>query len=385
MDQRALLESRVVCQIQELAAAEESIDQIPSDVAAVVRNRLAAAVKELRAPLETLRRSLASPDAAPSVAMHWQNYLECQAQCCEVFEESLPVLQGIALRLLGWDGGLCQVADKLLTKLANDAGMDWDRITLMAEGEEFRPIPQVIWIRYPAASIWDLPIAAHELGHYIGPRLEEEQNGKTARPIKVMIDDAKNDVARLYLHEVMADVFATYTLGPAYACSCLLGRFDPTNAHEEGAKHPSDSKRSYAILRTLEQLDGNKPGTFTSLAGSLQSVWNDSLKLCGSPTSLKEKIGAAGLQDLDQQVVLLFKKLDDRLKHRRYSSEDWKRCEDLVKELAANKTIDNVHRWCIADVLNAAWYARTIEMDQGNRKIEQLGHRALEMCKVLAQ
>ena len=382
MDQCALLESRVVCQMQELAAAEESIDQIPSDVAAVVRNRLAVAVTERRAPLKTLRRSLASPDAAPSVAMHWLNYLERQTQCCEVFEESLPVLQGIALRLLGWDRGLCQVADKLLTKLAHDAGMPWDHITLMAVGEEFRSIPQVIWIRYPAASIWDLPIAAHELGHYLGPRLEKEQNGKTTRPLQDLLNDVKDAKAQHYLHETMADAFAIYTLGPAYAYTCLLSRFDPATAYEDGDEHPSAAKRSHAILRTLERLDGGQFGTFSRMADSLRRTWDNTLALFGDRSSVVEELGSVQIQSQDEQVM--YRKLDGLLANMRYNNADWQRCQELAQCLPGRMALPTTNSYDITDVLNAAWLARIVEVEQGSRKMAYLGRRALEICQTLA-
>ncbi len=385
MDQRAALDARVISLLQDLKAAEDTIVQMPGDTAAVVRNRLAAATVERRQPLATLRKNLADPAAASVVAMHWLNYLKRQKECCELFEESLPVLQGLALRLLGWDQGLCRIADRLLTNLANGAGMDWDRITLLAVGEQFRPLPQIIWIRYPTDSIWDLPIAAHELGHYLGPRLEKEQGGKTTRPLQNLLDAEEDPVKRRLMHETLADIFAVYALGPAYACTCFMSRFDPVTAHIDGQEHPSAARRGYAILKSLEQLDGGQFGTFSSIADSLRVTWEATLMLFGHQARIRDELGQAIFQVLDEQTMLLYKKLDDRLKGMRYGITDWTRCKKLAADLVGDAALPVVGRYSIADVLNAAWYARMVDMEQGNRMTAHLGQLALERCKLLAQ
>ena len=90
-----------------------------------------------------------------------------------LFEESLALVEGALVRGAKLDNGLCQIADALLDELRTKADVAWGRFTILAEGEFFGEMAQIIRLRFPEVSIWNLPIAAHEFGHFVGPELKQ--------------------------------------------------------------------------------------------------------------------------------------------------------------------------------------------------------------------
>ena len=136
---------------------------------------------------------------------------------------------------------------------------------------------QLIRIRFPVCGIWDLPIVAHEFGHFAAARITVSEGGADrvlpfARFVDEYLDENRNlgNEWRDYLSEYFADCFATFVLGPSYACTSLLLRFDIGTAYAEADMlHPSYAKRAHAILCLLRRMDAeaDSAGDFTGAVG----------------------------------------------------------------------------------------------------------------------
>ncbi len=65
-------------------------------------------------------------------------------------------------------------------------------------------------------------------------------NTRTVHPFELILEqETQRGWNPRHVHELSADVFATYTLGPAYAFTCIVGRFDPSNAYYTWPGSPS--------------------------------------------------------------------------------------------------------------------------------------------------
>ena len=219
----------------------------------------------LNARMERLRELIESIKHAGELSGERSRYRKLEGECRDLFGECLAVFTAEAIRTLKLDGGACDIIERLLRGVGTAVGVPWPHVTALAEAEFFATASQIVRLRYPVASVWDLPVAAHEFGHFVGPRWPSSGMGE-ATPYQRFLD-VENLGPPSHLGEYFADMFATFALGPAYVDSCLLRRFDP--AAEGDASHPSDRERAEWILAGLELLteaaEQEKPGSVTHL------------------------------------------------------------------------------------------------------------------------
>lgn len=107
-------------------------------------------------------------------AEQWAELAAAKSACNDLFAEVLALLESAWARQLGLDQGLCALADHLLHDLDARAGTGpvWGRVTTIGTSEFIRYDSAVIRVKFPATSIWNLPIVAHEYGHFVGPRIQ---------------------------------------------------------------------------------------------------------------------------------------------------------------------------------------------------------------------
>ena len=230
--------------------------------------------------------------------------------------------------------------------------------------------------------MWDLPIAVHELGHHVGVGLE------TDKVLDPLFDAAKSDYrAQRWIHEHLADIFATYTLGPAYACTCLLAPLDPTTDPDRGDRyHPSDAMRptaSCAFWNGSIAPTGSGGKCRASLyssqtAGTRRRPPPVPARGSAPPTSSSLKGG--WMPFMTRSIA----SIPSRRYNSRYEAghRHWPRAQGLKQRLfspsnPASATPANTHT--ITDVLNAAWLAR---LDAGLLELSdrQLSDRAFAAC-----
>jgi hypothetical protein len=288
-----------------------------------------------------------------------KNFRRIDQTCRDLFGECLAVSTGDAIRRLALDGGACEIIENLLRQLGDHLEVQWPHVTTLADSEFFGTASQVIRVRFPAFTVWDFPVAAHEFGHFVGPRLRSSNGDLTPYQSFLLVQDLG---PRDYLEEYFADMIAVVTMGPAYLNSCLIHRFDPGG--DDGRSHPADSKRAFWILKgleyTAERYQPPTRGLFEEVLKSRTEDWNSAVSTNGGVplTPETEKTLRRRARDLCQKLYAAF---PDAIFTDLYAARQL--FADFVERKEINKRCE------IRQIVNAAWMIRL----HGERNANEAG------------
>ena len=292
-------------------------------------------------------------------------------------------MQGALLRTAGIDDGLCLLADGLLDELDIAADIKWGRMCIPAESDFFGDGAQIIRLRFPEIDIWNLPVAVHEFGHFVGPEIcvtvTEGLRRREAFPFQEILD---REITRDYkwwsfAHEQFADMFATYSVGPAYACACVLGRFDPRTAHDDrGPRHPSSAKRVELMMRTLQKMnqEAGLASPYAGILGELRRSWEAMLVAAQQHVTLDD----AAAVELGQVFPEFYDLLAKYMRVLRYAGMN--RAQQLKPLLADGHEPEPGGDVTIADVVNAAWLSRIDHWGEGPSVVATIADTASRLC-----
>jgi hypothetical protein len=301
----------------------------------------------------------------------WRAFEGHRGRVDHLLRESLAFVEGAVVRSLRIDDDFCTVADGLIAELDNAAGLRWSRFTLLADGESFSDLAEIIHVRFPAGRIWDLPVAAHEFGHFASGRLTARDAGGAGSYVpfedlraegRVRAEQEGRDWTPAddsHLHEYYADAFAAFAIGPAYACTCLRLRFNPAAASaSDHERHPPDAQRADLILAVLrlmakqaKQEAGGVTGSYEGLLSRTHQFWEESVADAsgGAPP------GGGG------HVPALARRLYDALDRRKeLRFARWGQAQAMSAGLGGGRRpaeLVTPHSSLI-DVMNAAWLKR---------------------------
>jgi hypothetical protein len=364
VNERDVLGVQVQAALEDLIQAQEALDGAPLD--ARLRARVTIDLEDaFRAPrndLEGIEQDLAAGSELPDC---WRRYRNARDDAAPIVQQCLALIQGSLTRRNKVALEVCEVADALLDDLSGRTPVDWGRFTILAEQEFIGGVSEIVRVRFPEISIWSLPIAAHELGHFIAPDLPRGKDEDRRFPVKELLDAAPDPRAMSRLYEYVADVFATYTVGPCYPIACVLLRFDPASVNEHPLDdHPSDDARVSAMLAVLERLDG-KTGQYAWIRERLDELWRE-----GAP----RRAADARVGEIIDLVVGL---LPEGAAYR-----GWHWVDPLARTLAdERKPLPDASTVAPWDVVNAAWLARMEYFDGNVYDARELGDRALGLCR----
>jgi hypothetical protein len=214
-------------------------------------------------------------------------------------------------------------------------------------------LASLIRLEFPEWTIWTLPLVAGELGHVV-----------MNNPI---IRDPLNDTIQTYadkrqsklLEQLFPDAYATYTMGPAYACAVMLFRFNPQHAYKNQQKLPCEAVRGQVILQMLERMNATE---------SLQKPWTtvikqlkDSWELALHQAQPSECLTQQQQDDIKAWVELLWETLKNAT-FGRYPIEGWTIIEQWSKAFCSSSTPTFVSEEMLValpcHIINAAWWAR---------------------------
>lgn len=329
--------------VEELEAAQRLVDQDRQDVMQSV-------------PLQTC----------------WRAFEGHRAQVDRLLRESLAFVEGALVRSQRIDDDFCAVADGLIAELDTAAGLGWRRFTMLADGESFSDLAEIIRVRFPAGRIWDLPVAAHEFGHFASGRLTARDSGGAGAYVPFEELRAEERARReqegkewtptddAHLQEFYADAFAAFAIGPAYACTCLRLRFSPAAASASpDDRHPPDTRRADLILALLRLMarnarrdcGGAAPG-YEGLLEKMQEYWQE---------SVADAAGGAVPPYGDAQGSTLARRLYDALSRRKeLRFTRWGQAQTMSAGLGGGRQPAELvtPRSSLIDVMNAAWLKR---------------------------
>ena len=367
-DTQNILLSQIEALGRELARTGSLLNDVPLPFDAAVRDRAVGEFEKLlgreQSELAAIRARVMEGDVT---AESWTALQRIAARTTPLFAESLAFLEGALARENGLDDGLCRLVDSLLDELSTRTGVMWERFTILADGEFFAGTADIIRIRFPDTSVWSLPVAAHEFGHFAGPALTSSTSAGTVHPFEILVQREAPAWKAPHVHELFADVFATYTLGPAYAFTCVAGRFDPSRAYLDAIGHPAPAKRVHAVLGTLARIaqEEDQAGGYQAPVGELAEAWTSLLAVGGQAEPPEYAGGSATIVDLDRLVDALYDLLKEQLRPRgMYGAERLLTAQQLAGAIGRSAQLgdrslpelpDGV---LLADIVNAAWLAR---------------------------
>jgi hypothetical protein len=235
--------------------------------------------------------------AEPAAA--WDQLAALQAAGQPLQEETLSFLGSVLIRRDGRDReppalagnsagpSLCELADRLLAEYEERTGLAWNSRTILGPGALVDLDTEIIRIRFPDWSLWSLPVVAHEFGHVVARVTPVFRHFQQHYPHTLAAGDVSTRRLAAQLEELFADVFATYSCGPAFAAAMIVLHFDPIAAHAARGDHPTHQQRVDVICHTLEAMEaaggGPAAASFAGVARRLRELWQESLDSAGTP------------------------------------------------------------------------------------------------------
>ena len=366
MTPTALLAARFSTLRRKLDQAEEALKN--AGLPQTLRDMIGAKMNVVRQQIED-----------QSDTGRWAALKTCDKDAQPLFREALAWLQ--ALNAPRWEvvRPVLAMAYALLEELCDTFGVEWLKLTIPDDEDSYSSFMKVIRLRFPLDGIWDLPVLAHEFGHYAAntdgfasplpaqraiegvldryaplpppppPGVEESAAAKEQRASA----EAARAKMNLHLNELFADVLAAYVLGPSFGFTTMLLRFDPLRACEDDPQHPAAAIRAFAIIDTLRRLDHDQRDQakkFTVALARIQEDWN----------AVLADVGQGGAQEPEPWVRHAVMQFYSTLLTARpgASYAGWDRADQLYGQLKYQRTPAPLGPASLRDLLNAAWLAR---------------------------
>jgi hypothetical protein len=344
MDPNSLLVDRFQALRERLNLADTAVGAAPAFAAAIAdrRDRLDDAIRDARA----------SEGA-------WHDLAVWEKADAALFREVLAYLQAIGRPALP-DSGAGPLARGLVAELGAKLPLGVPPVIAPDVDDSFSDFVEIIRLRYPPAGIWDVPVVAHELGHFAAYRLTSWEDGlQRSQAVRGFISEqlaskgvkseSDQEKWRFWLNELFADAFATYCVGPCYAASALLLRFDVAQAcNGDQRKHPSYAARAAAILEILREMNRGEQSPYTMAIKVLETQWLDLL-------SFAEKGNCRGewVPDMAYQLYEIVRKVA-----RGAQFDNWSYAAETLQYVLTDPAKPPGRRFSASDLLNAAWLAR---------------------------
>ena len=367
----ALLSVRVAdmsAQIADIKNMMRRLGEIDDALYARVASRLEELIDGCAVALKDVENANANKIA-------WQKMRAAQKRIRIASGETLAFTQGALLRKCGVDSGFCALADKLLDHFNGaEKKLNWRGFTILDETAFFGSVGEVVRLRFPEIGIWNLPIAAHEFGHFANPtiRVEIREGSFTGSqyPVEEFLGAQWNRTKQkdwFHAHEFMADIFAVYALGAAYAYAVLFLRSDPGTLRASTTTHPSWHERYYLIHTALQRIVLHG-GVTPQVVKDVERRWR-SLQTINADNRRDD------LDKLRKLEAFFYPLLDANLRGVRYAT--FGRAQQLVTPLQSGAPLRGA---TIPDILNAAWLARLHDLGD-KREAARIGRNASKGCE----
>jgi hypothetical protein len=296
-----------------LGALNESLEQATGTAVQLddcaLQSSLEGRCSDLIADIEDL---LAEVSRSPgNRTVHWAAYQRLlDGTARPIFVEYVDFFAGLTLRDTGLDDRVCEMTDALLRrfKLATQRSLP-----LPARQAALGvALHSVILLGFPEWSIWGVPLAGHEVGLAYADEKTEDELRDLVRSF-VSVD---GQYSEMYVRQLFADAFATYTQGLSYACAALLLRLSPRHDAADDPDMPADIDRARVILLMLEEA-GELGGSLSDAVEHLRTIWMGAVRAHAGPGLADEAEAEAlgppaevdWLDDFTRSAIAYFRRL----------------------------------------------------------------------------
>jgi hypothetical protein len=359
----ALIETQLAVERTNLLHAARALESsnITADLRSRVQVRFQGRMRVLEERLLVLDR-LIHDSADPAIC--WEELSAISVDATELLAECLAFLEGALVRSAGIDEGVCDVVDRLLHELSHFTDVPWARLSILGDDDHVFALADIVRVRFPEFSLWGVPIAGHEFGHVVSRH-------------RVVIAQALAALGaqEAWWRELFSDLYATWTLGPAFACTTVLTRFRPLHG-TASATHPPDAERVHVVMQTLERLHDRAGSPYGLALSTLRKVWGTARLSAELPAEVRD--------DLDYTLDQLLGKL--RVEAPLAAYDGWNDAREFARLLTQPKDPPDsiAHGVAMRDVINAAWHCRLRDWSAGTLNLERLEARALRLARVAA-
>lgn len=221
----------------------------------------------------------------------WQQAAAARQAGLPLKREALEFLGGLLLRYRGLTSRLhspgdspppsiCSLAEHQLERLVVRTGVSWKTLIVPGPDAFVASDTEIIRVRFPDWSVWNLPLMAHEFGHVVARTNNEFRRYQWETALKAAAGaPEKQWPLQSQLEELFCDIFATFVLGPAFACNALLLQFNPPEAADLSPSHPTYDERAAAILAAMEFINARAPQPIYQQAiDRLREAWQDAVR-----------------------------------------------------------------------------------------------------------
>ena len=300
-------------------------------------------------------------DAAEAMQAAWKTYVDKLYKSSErLFEEYVDLVSGVAIRDTGFDRGISRLAEGLLKPGETVGNFKSNTLTIPAREEALAvTAARIVRLGFPEWTIWTLPVTAYELGSNYA-----DSDKKVAEKV------AEHGGEQGELYVLVADAFATYFLGPAYACAAILMRLNPAEAFSGDRLV---AKRAAVILNVLRRMSGSEPGIedhYAEITSRLAVEWAEAMRQTGwagpangDPLEALPLQTLTGLTDPEQDSIERLLAAFEPLVQAWIVPEirHWPKVEEWAVKLRQQRELraNDLGEPCeLRYVLNAAWRAR---------------------------
>lgn len=311
------------------------------------------------------------------------------------WNEHIETVAGMVLRDEKFDEGLCALADMVTDRCSKSAPF---RTTspfniLGRDHTELKDLNYTVYFRFPGWSVWGLPLTAHDFWHASSsavwdvPLLQDSFAG---------IPEASLLWSQPVVQDCLADTFATFVIGPAYAFACILLLLDVKSLEDR-----LRAESVFAALNYMANLPDAKP--WYAFIPALRASWDEASEqdkqpppevpagiLGAAAQSMPLKLNWAAVAPLCSAV------LDFLPPKLRYDTNVWSAAGTKLTELLAEEKEES--EWTkqlpelqisalldIRHVLHAGWLSRWNNSGQDSNVVSALAHRVERLCHELAR
>jgi len=299
-----------------------------------------------------------------------------------LWAEHIEAVAGLVLRDDRFDSGLSKHCDQIVDLCRKTPfGLKKTLNVLGRDQAILKDVNWAVFLRFPAWTIWALPLVAHEFWHAASRELPSSKSlafrlGKFAKWDETWKDPIMQDC--------LADAFGTYVIGPAYAFGCVLLILD--------ANSPTDQLRAGAIFATIDWMVSKGSLVYTFVP-DLKKCWNDA-----SPPAVAAGAGdapAPALLDSGMIADYVTTVTDFLRDEMAYNEAVWSVVGSQLTDLLT--TEKDEQSWLAAlpadwepgidirHVLDAGWTVRWGLPNQDKVKVARLGKRVEALCDVVGK